>query len=504
MYLRKFLVCLIAALILVAPMGATAQQLPDSDYAAQALIDACTYGVKTDISELHLTESQLEDLFFQLYDSGKLPWYTDYTYTYYYDKDTNYMLEFEPVYLDESTYDRALYEQKVAQFLQTYVHEGMDPAQMALSIHDGLVVSCIYDETLEKNTGYDLLVNGSTVCAGYAQAYQDLLTRVGIESVVVTSEAMEHAWNLVQLDGQWYHVDVTWDDPTPDNYGFVNHDYFLLTDEEISAGDEPHHDWETDITCTDNRFTDGWWRDIDSQISFTDSQTAYYMRTEDWVNDIIVRDVSTGEEDVIYTEDADYVDIGQGKYGYTHGSLSLWNGRLYYNKMHALISMNTDGSDRQTEYPYDTAGNRQVLYTCYVDADTLYATTANHEGDTGSFTAELSPTGYHVHSYTESVEAPACTEPGYTLYKCDCGLTAKSNIVAPAGHSYEKTDGEPATFWSNGWSEETCSVCSDTTVRHLPQLRFAEWLGENPGISAAVIVCIIVLCSKAGKKKVKA
>lgn len=503
MNLRKFLVCLTAALILAAPMGVGAQQLPNSDVAAQTLIDACTYGIKTDITDLHLTRSQLEDLFYQLQNSGKLPWYIDDTYTYYYDTDTNQALEFEPAYLDESIYNRVLYEQKAAQFLQTYVHEGMDPVQMALSIHDGLAVSCIYDETLEKNTGYDLLVNGSTVCAGYAQAYQDLLARVGIESVVVTSEAMEHAWNLVQLDGQWYHVDVTWDDPSPDSYGFVNHDYFLLTDEEISAGDDPHHDWETDITCTDTRFADSYWRDIDSQICFTDSQTAYYMRTEDWVNDIIARDVATGEEDVIYTEDADYLDIGQGDYCYAHGSLSLWNGRLYYNKMNALISMDTDGGDHQTEYSYDTAGNGQVLYACYVNEDTLYATTADHEGDTSSFTTELSPTGYHVHSYTESAEAPACTEAGYTLYICDCGLTAKCNIVAPAGHSYEKIAGEPATFWGSGWEEETCSVCNDTTVRHLPQIDIAEWIGEHSGISAAVVIGIIALCSKVGKKKVK-
>ncbi len=501
---RRFLLCAMALFLLVAPLGVTAQTAEINEQAAQALIDAHTYGITVDISQTGLKRSSLEALFDQLYDSGQLPWYAGERYTYHYDTDTYNVVDFTPDLMDSETYNRALYEQKAAEFLQAYVKDYMDPVQTALAIHDGLIVNCIYDETLAKNTGYDLLVNGSTVCLGYAQAYQDLLSRVGIPSIIVTSEPMEHAWNLVELDGQWYHVDVTWDDPTPDSYGYVNHEYFLLTDEEIAAGDEPHYDWETDITCTDTRFADGFWRDTTSQICFDDNQTAYYLYTEDWDNYIYAYDLADGTEELIYTESEDYINIGSGRYCYSHGSLSYWNDRLYYNKMDALISMDTDGEDRETEYRYDAAGNGQYLSHCYVHNNRLYATTADHDGNQSSFTESLSAAGYHVHSYTAQDMAPNCTDPGYTLYTCECGLTAKADYLAPTGHDYEKVSSQIATFWSDGWNEESCRICGDTLTTTLYQLDFAEWVTDNPGICSAVVIGLIYLCLNFRKKKVKA
>lgn len=504
MKLQRFFAGLTALCLLMGLAGSVSAAQAEVPEAEQAIIESCTYGIKTDISQYGLDRDGLEALFYSLRDSGKLPWYTAATYTCYYDTETGIVQEFEPDSLDEAVYDTTRYEQRVAQALAECVYEGMTPVQIALSIHDWLVVSCIYDETLEKNTGYDLLVNGTTVCAGYAEAYQDLLTRVGIECVTVTSEEMEHAWNLVKLDGQWYHVDVTWDDPSPDAYGYVGHDYFLLTDQQISTGDDPHYGWETDITCTDSRFSDGYWKGVNSRICFTDSTTAYLVRTEDWVNRVYARDEATGAEDLIYTDKKDYIDIGHGEYCYGHGSLSLWNGRLYYNRMNKLLSMDLDGGDQYTEYSHKTRSSGNYLYTCHIVNDTLYATAADHNGDKTSFNTSLESTGYHVHSYAESTQAPACTEPGYTLSSCQCGLTAKSKPVAPTGHSYQRVEGRIATFWSDGYSTQTCDTCGDTTTVELPRIDFAEWVKENPGLSLAVIIGVILICSKLGKKKVKA
>lgn len=57
-----------------------------------------------------------------------------------------------------------------------------------------------------------------TVCEGYARGYKVLMDKAGIPTDVVTgdnrtnSSLSGHAWNLVKLDGKWYHVDITWDD----------------------------------------------------------------------------------------------------------------------------------------------------------------------------------------------------------------------------------------------------------------------------------------------------
>ena len=69
-------------------------------------------------------------------------------------------------------------------------------------------------------TAYGALVNKEAVCEGYAKAYKLLLNAMGIECDVVINA--EHAWNVVQLEGKWYLVDVTNDDT---NNGLM---YFLL------------------------------------------------------------------------------------------------------------------------------------------------------------------------------------------------------------------------------------------------------------------------------------
>ena len=91
-------------------------------------------------------------------------------------------------------------------------------------IHDFLISHMEYDQTLERtNTRniYGALVEKSVVCEGYADALKYLLDAVGIPCVEVVGtgtnsagETEAHAWNYVQLNGAWYAIDVTWDDPT--------------------------------------------------------------------------------------------------------------------------------------------------------------------------------------------------------------------------------------------------------------------------------------------------
>ncbi len=85
-----------------------------------------------------------------------------------------------------------------------------------LYLHDTLIKNVIYDmDYAEEQNAYSALVNGRAVCAGYAYAFQYLLMRAGIESyyVVGKSHGEGHAWNLAKIGGQWYYVDLTWDDP---------------------------------------------------------------------------------------------------------------------------------------------------------------------------------------------------------------------------------------------------------------------------------------------------
>jgi transglutaminase/protease-like cytokinesis protein 3 len=78
---------------------------------------------------------------------------------------------------------------------------------------------------------YSALVNGETVCAGYARAMQYLMQRLGIPCYYCTGYAgQNHAWNIVRLDDGYYNVDVTWDDTPGGEY-----DYFNRTDAEYAG-----------------------------------------------------------------------------------------------------------------------------------------------------------------------------------------------------------------------------------------------------------------------------
>ena len=440
------------------------------------IVERCTYSQPADLSKYKLNEEAFDRIYNQLHNEGSLPWYTTGSYSYHYNEQTGILLGFTPENLDPQKYDRTLYEQKLAEVMDRCIHEGMDAVQIALSVHDYLILNSVYDETLQANTAYDLLVNGTTVCAGYTSVYMDILNRAGVPCVSVTSTPMEHTWNLVQIDGQWYHVDVTWDDPTPDHYGFVSHRYFLVTDDEIADGEDPHYDWNTDITCDDTRFTDAYWKDVESGIFFESSAVSYLMRSEEFTNYICRREEATGKQTVLYTDDKPYVNIGYGNYTYQHRGLALHGDRLWFGTLDALRSVRTDGSGLQTEYRYHESD--MYLYSFHIDGDTAYLTTADHSGNTAAATADLPASGAHIHSYTETVQQPQCEAGGYTTSVCDCGLSCQSDPIAPTGHTLTQIGGKAATIFSSGFSDEKCSVCEYTQTVQFPRLTLTQWLLE--------------------------
>lgn len=99
-------------------------------------------------------------------------------------------------------------------------------------IHDLLIEKIEYDKGADMNqSAYSALVEGKSVCAGYARAYQYLMQRMGIPCYYCTGFAGEdHAWNIVALDDGYYNVDVTWDD-TPGG----EHDYFNKSDQDFES-----------------------------------------------------------------------------------------------------------------------------------------------------------------------------------------------------------------------------------------------------------------------------
>lgn len=137
--------------------------------------------------------------------------------------------------------------QVVNQIMTNCIDASMTDFEKELALHDYLVKNCKYSQDTSQPAGSDIyraygaLVNGDAVCNGYAEALQLLFACADLQSkfVVGTADGVDHAWNLVQLDGVWYHLDATWNDPIPDQKNMVVHSYFNVKDDILSGT----HQW---------------------------------------------------------------------------------------------------------------------------------------------------------------------------------------------------------------------------------------------------------------------
>lgn len=132
---------------------------------------------------------------------------------------------------------------KVDEIISKCIKSGASDFEKELAVHDYIVLNTSYDsENVNKNsipplshTAYGVLVNKVGVCDGYAGAMMLILNKIGVETMYVggKAEGVDHAWNIVKIDGKYYQVDATWDDPSPDRKGYVSHAYFNVADNQI-------------------------------------------------------------------------------------------------------------------------------------------------------------------------------------------------------------------------------------------------------------------------------
>lgn len=106
-------------------------------------------------------------------------------------------------------------------------------------IHDELIERFDYDMAApDRSEAYAALLNGKATCEGYAKAYQFVLHQAGIEALMAYGDAGEpHAWNVIKVNGNYYHSDLTWDDAVAYKdgveHGYLSHDYLTMNDAQI-------------------------------------------------------------------------------------------------------------------------------------------------------------------------------------------------------------------------------------------------------------------------------
>ncbi|HYE80687.1 MAG TPA: transglutaminase domain-containing protein [Clostridia bacterium] len=147
---------------------------------------------------------------------------------------------------------RSSAESRANDIISTIIKSGMSDYEKVLTVHDYVVGSSSYDSLNadsdilppEEHEAYGVLVIGTGVCDSYAKAFKLLLEKAGVQCMLVEGSKAgttgqrpsdtDHAWNIVRIDGEYYHVDTTWDDAS-DGQGSIEllHHYLNLSDEEL-------------------------------------------------------------------------------------------------------------------------------------------------------------------------------------------------------------------------------------------------------------------------------
>lgn len=121
-------------------------------------------------------------------------------------------------------------------------------------IHDYIINNTKYDSdrsdyniiNYRSDIAYGPLFEGYGICGGYSDTMALFLEKFDIKNYKISSD--KHVWNAVYLDGIWYHLDLTWDDPvTSNNMDVLTDDFFLISSDELNNKDATEHQFDTTI-----------------------------------------------------------------------------------------------------------------------------------------------------------------------------------------------------------------------------------------------------------------
>ncbi len=275
------------------------------------------------------------------------------------------------------------------------ITDDMTDVEKALYVHDYIILNCAYDNNKKNYDAYDCLVDRTSVCQGYSLAYCYILRNyLDIDCSIVYSDSMMHAWNYVKIGKNWYHVDLTKDDANSvyknnsyDNYGFVMHENFLLSDTGIRNTIEPHYDWKiiNDLpAATETSYDKAFWKGCNSPLVF-DGSTGYYITSEkaDSKINVIINSYNfkTGRSKKILKVGAKWFvrrnssgtetyPYGQYFYSAAWMSLAKRGNKIYFNTNKYVYSYDISTKKVKKIYTLDK-GDDQIFGMMFVTSDRL-------------------------------------------------------------------------------------------------------------------------------------
>ena len=367
----------------------------------------------------------------------------------------------------ESTYDAAMtkyqafYDAAQRVLCQFRQEESLTDLELAMLIHDYLAANYEYDVTYatgsDMYTAYGLLVNGTAVCQGYAEAFAYMAMEMGINCGLCSSDTLNHAWNIIEIDGLEYHLDVTFDDPVYDRGGPVRHTNFLLSTDALKASDHEAEDFTGNPTNT--TYDTAFWQDVKSAFCLLDGEI-YYINSSrrlcKW---------SDGVSTTLYS-----IPGSWSPWAGTFNCLASDGESLFFSTPTAIYEYYPESNTASVVYE-PTLQSGYVIYGFQAKNNRFYIHPYNtpNFGQTTAVDNEIiyvyreNDDNSHVYDAGQIIKPATCNAEGEALFSCLYCSKTKVGTLPKGDHVITVKDAVAPSCTATGLTEGTyCAVCSET------------------------------------------
>ena len=307
--------------------------------------------------------NKLANVYFKvLYDNPEL-----YYAKAYFDYEISVgLVTIKPSYLMTAEQIKSadkIYEEGVAAIIKD-VKNDWTTVEKVLYVHDYIASNFSYDDDLKIFDPYNFFKTGKGVCQAYALTFTAALRELDIPVSYVISYELRHMWNIVEIDGEWYNVDVTWDDYLNEP-GKANHYYFLQSDK-ASRKYHESDDWEKEFDCDSKKYDEYIWKDV---------ATAFVLHNDEWYGvdyvegGVFKYDLKAGTSKKIFgiTNKWQHMKTDQYWEG-CYSGLSIVDGLFIYNTDSTLLLYDAETNSRKTIVKNSEKG---YIYGFTIKADEL-------------------------------------------------------------------------------------------------------------------------------------
>ena len=490
-----------------------------STYDATALEKRIVEGIKAwqtniDVSELGLTRDDIDNGAVRSIINSH-PEFISLSGGYTYWTSGSSITKIQFTYLTNAKEEQQELDAALQEVKSKIDTSGMSDEEIVLAYHEYLTSTVAYayedyfNGTIAANHGYDMygaLVKHSCVCQGYAETMFYLLREAGLSCAIASSGNINHAWNIVKIHGNWYHIDATWDDPVWDMPGRSYHDYFLVSFDTMNKNTLINHtkdrtdmvvsaQWgDTYTTAVDTTYESGkFWNGIEKAIFYKDGY--WYSISEGSSKtsfNINKYQYSTNINKVLYSGTAKWTTPSGGYYSGVYSSIYLRGDNLYFTTPDSLNKIDitstnvtsTELINIRTQYNSSTGNNlyafgEQYGKLVYFITDSPNIKKTKDSSNSSKYNKEYAEYTFEMcisHKWDAGVvtKEPTYTSTGTKKYTCtNCGETKIETIAKLVCTSHAWDSGKVVTaptYKTEGTKKYTCTNCGETKIETIAKL----------------------------------